>query len=199
MKKNYYLALLVAFLWSNLSTAQFACPETIGPQSTVSTLHFKIVSGTCGDYPSSIFVSEGGLSATYVVATCNGTNLKYDFSSGDTLPSEDTFIVDFPLAGICGYVNGSLITLSNDEFSLNESLSVYPNPLVKQSHLNLKFSRNTSAYLNMYDVTGKLAVRDEISNAVSKKLNTSALNNGIYFLKIATDKASVTRKIIIMN
>ncbi len=199
MRKNYYLLLVLAFLCVNFINAQFACPETIGNQSTVATVHFKIIAGTCADYPSPILISDSGLFATYVLASCNGTNLKYDFLSGDTLPSADTFTVDFDPNGLCGYVNGDLIVLSNNDVALNESISIYPNPLRKDDLLTIKLATNISAKIYMYDVTGKLTVTDEIDNVTRKQINTSTLTNGVYFMQIVTDNATITRKVIIMQ
>jgi hypothetical protein len=198
MTKNYYLLLVCTFLCVNFINAQVTCPELIGTQTTSTTIHFKITGGTCGDYPDPIRVFDGDYIETFELLSCHGTNLKYT-TAGVSLPVDDSFIADFTAAGICGYVEGALIVLSNNDVKLNESVSIYPNPLIKQRNLNLKFATNLSAKVYMYDVTGKLAIRDEVNNAVSKKINTSALTNGIYFLQIATDKASITRKVIIMN
>ena len=204
MKKNYYLLLVLAFICVNFITAQFNCPELLGNQSTTTLLHFKIDAGTCGDYPSSINVVQNAVFGTYTFASCNGTNLKYDFESGPVSnPLTDInapFFVDFPLNSICGYIGGVYDpTLSNNDVSLNESISIYPNPLRKDNVLTIKLATNISAKVFMYDVTGKLTVTDEIDNVTRKQINTLALNNGVYFLQIVTDNASVTRKVVIMQ
>ena len=173
MKKNYYLLLFLTFLSLNFIQAQ-PCPELIGNQSTTNDLAFKITSGTCGDYTVYEFINVN--SAIFQFDGCNGTNLKYTYSSEIPLTSEDTFNTFFGLPlGLCQYENGSLIVLSNKDIALNESVSIYPNPLIKQSELTLKFSTSLSAQVYMYDVTGKLAIRDEVNNVNTKKINTSAL------------------------
>lgn len=200
MKKNYYLLLLLAFFSVNFINAQFTCPELLGNQSTNTLLHFKITAGTCGDFPPQIFVSIGGLNSTFDLLSCNGTNLKYTFATGDTLTSDETFIVFFPGGGICGYVLGVLDpTLSNNDVLLNESVSVFPNPLRKNNVLTIKLATNIQAKVFMYDVTGKLTITDEIDNVLRKQVNTSSLTNGVYFLQVVTDNASITRKVIIMQ
>lgn len=194
MKKNYYLFTVLALVCANLLQAQ--CPESIGPQSTTTEVHFKIISGNCGIYPATITINAINFNKT----TCNGTNLKYA-TSGPPLASADTFsaFFDVPGVGICQYVNGVLQSLSSNDVTLNEAVSIYPNPLIKEKELTLKFSRNLSAKILMYDVSGKLTVRDEVNSTKFIKINTQALNNGIYFLQIVTDEASITRKVIIMN
>ena len=207
MKKNYYLLLLLAFFSVNLIKAQTACPELIGNQSTTTTLVFKITNGTCGDFPqtgadSFISVNSGGLSSTFVWSSCSATNLKYDYFSGPSLTSSDTFVVFFPILGAtpCGYIDGVLDpTLSNNEMSLNESVSVFPNPLIKDNQLTVKTPFNITAKLFMYDVTGKIAITDEIDNLNRKQISTSTLTNGVYFLQLVTDNATITRKVIIMK
>lgn len=205
MKKNYYLLLLLAFLSVNLIKAQTVCPELLGDQSTTTLLHFKIPAGTCSDYVPSrvdIFVTIGGISATFEFLSCNGTDLRYTWKEGDDLTSDDTFLVFFPSLGPspCGYVLGVLDpTLSSNEVSLNESVSVFPNPLLKDNQLTVKTPFNITAKLFMYDVTGKIAITDEIDNLNRKQISTSTLTNGVYFLQLVTDNATITRKVIIMK
>ena len=205
MKKNYYLLLLLAFLSVNLIQAQTVCPELLGDQSTTTLLHFKIPAGTCSDFVPArddIFVTIGGLSATFEFLSCNGTDLKYTWLSGDDLTSDNTFLVFFPSLGPspCGYVLGVLDpTLSSNDVSLNESVSVFPNPLMKDNQLTVKTPFNITAKLFMYDVTGKIAITDEIDNLNRKQISTSTLTNGVYFLQLVTDNATITRKVIIMK
>ena len=205
MKKNYYFLLLLAFLSVNLINAQFVCPELIGNQSTTTTLVFKITNGTCGVYPlgnpnGDIFVTQGSLNGTFIFESCNGTNLKYTFLSGDSLTDTENFNILFPpTISPCGYINGALTTLSNNDVSLNESVSVFPNPLLKDNQLTVKTPFNITAKLFMYDVTGKIAITDEIDNLNRKQISTSTLTNGVYFLQLVTDNATITRKVIIMK
>ncbi len=198
MKKNYYL-LVLALICANFINAQFVCPELLGNQTTATTIHFKIPAGTCAEYSGTIFVSEGAYSQIFNLLSCQSTNLKYTIEPGDTLSSDDTFSVFFPGGSICGYVNGVQVTLSNNDVSLNESVSIYPNPLRKDNLLTIKLAANISAKIYMYDVTGKLTISDEIDNVSRKQINTSALTNGVYFLQIVTDNATITRKVIIMQ
>ena len=82
---------------------------------------------------------------------------------------------------------------------LNATFKVFPNPLMKDNQLTVKFATNITAKIYMYDVTGKLAVTDEIDNVNSKQINTSNLTNGVYFLRLVTDNTTITKKVIIMK
>lgn len=199
MKKNYILLTLLVFLTSNIIHAQFACPELLGSQSTTTTIHFKIVDGTtCNSFPQNIFVSYQGFSETFKKSSCSGTDLLYT-TTGSSLPVADSFSTFFPGRGTCQYLNGTLVTLSDNEVSLNDKVLIYPNPVLNGDNLTIKFKFNLSAKLELYNVTGKLVLSDAISNQDKKEVNTNALANGIYMLKISTDNASTTRKVVIMK
>ena len=198
MKKNYLFLLLLALLSANFIHAQFACPELLGNQSTTTSIQFKINAGSCASYPQNIFVTHQGIGVNFTKVSCNGTNLKYNAVSG-SLPDPENFIVSFPPGGICEYQNGVLVTLSDNEVSLSEKVLVYPNPLLNGDELNIKFKSNISAKLEVYNVAGKLVMTDEVSNQDSKTVKTNTLSNGIYLLKISTDDASTTRKVVIMK
>ena len=198
MKKNYLFLLLLALLSANVIHAQFACPELLGNQTTSTTIHFKIVAGTCGSYPQQIFVSYQSYSATFTLQSCNGTNLKY-VNNTNPLPVVDSFASFFPGGSLCNYVNGTLVTLSDKEISLSDKVVIYPNPVFNGDELNIKFKSNISAKLEVYNVAEKLVLTDEVSNRDSKTIKTNALSNGIYLLKISSDNASTTRKVVIMK
>ena len=198
MKKNYLFLCLLAILSVNLIHAQFACPELLGTQSTTTTLQFKINPGSCAYYPLNIFASHQGVGVNFTRVSCTGTNLKYNAVSG-SLPDPDDFVVSFPGGGVCTYENGVLVTLSDEEVSFSEKVFIYPNPVLNGNELNIKFKSNISAKFEVYNVAGKLVMTDNVSNQDTKTIKTNALSNGIYLLKISTDNASTTRKVVIMK
>ncbi len=197
MKKIYLSLLLLVFLSSNIIYAQI-CPESLGPQSTANTIHFKITSGTCSSYPLKIFVAHGNYSESFTKGNCNGTNLYYH-TDGAALPVVDSFNFFSPQTGLCQYLNGVLVTLSDKEVSLSEKVFIYPNPLINDNHLNIKFKSNLSAKLDMYNLSGKLVLTTTANNQDRMEVNTSRLSNGVYTVKISTDDASTTRKVVIMK
>jgi len=198
MKKNYLFLFLLAILSVNLIHAQFACPELLGTQSTTTSLQFKINPGSCASYPNNLYATYQGISVNFLRASCNGTNLKYNAISG-SLPDPDDFVVFFQGGGVCTYQNGVLVTLSDDEISFSDKVLIYPNPVLNGNELNIKFKSNISAKFEMYNVAGKLVMTDEVSNQDTKTIKTNALSNGIYLLKISSDNASTTRKVVIMK
>jgi hypothetical protein len=91
---------------------------------------------------------------------------------------------------------GSVATFYNDFLSqqefLNQQLKVYPNPVkdklfLESPGLNIKKTK-------VYDLHGKvILVNDTLEN---NSLDLSQLERGIYFLRIETTNAQITKKII---
>lgn len=197
MKKNYALLWLLSLLTVSFSYAQ-NCPEVLGASSNSTLIHFKINDGTCSEYPSTIYVSG----SEFEKASCSGEDLKYELTSGAPITPHDTFSSDFGQGMICDYLEGLLRqeTLSVEQFSANlESLRIYPNPLTSSNVVNVRFNENISASIQVFDLTGKIVLKDEITNSSSKGINISGLNNGIFMLQISGDNASITRKIVVMK
>jgi hypothetical protein len=195
MKNNYIIAIFVFLLSIQLGNAQ-ECPYEIGNSSTVTDPHFKIVPATCADYPDMITIDG----STFTKVICNGSNLFYTLDAGQTpLSSSVSFVADFGFA-VCTYLNSQLQTLSVESFSHSiNSLRVFPNPLTGSDQLSVQFDKNVSAQLNIYDLTGKLVISEEIENSSTKQIHISSLNSGVYMLQIVADSASTSRKIVVMK
>jgi len=196
MKKNYYLFLLVTLLSFNQISAE-PCPDSavVNGGGNKITLSYNTPIN-CAGLPASITTSGG---AVWSLSNCivSQNTAFYGLDSGTPPPVGGTFTIDTGFDTSCSY-SDSVLPISDFEL-LNASLSVYPNPLMKNNILNLSFALNTSAKIYIYNVTGKLALSDEINNAESKQINTTTLTNGMYFLKLVTDNASTTRKIVVIK
>jgi hypothetical protein len=85
-------------------------------------------------------------------------------------------------------------TLSTAEIGI-ENLGLYPNP-AKSIHgfINLISSSNESFKVVIFDVIGK---QISTQNVVNNQLDISALNSGLYLLKIAQGKAIATKRLIV--
>ena len=119
----------------------------------------------------------------------------------ETLVLGDSFAND---AEIYFDYNAPIIT-NNEETTIGENLSVeetsiqnivalYPNPI--NNVLNIK-SKNTLETVSIYDVNGRqLQSISFTGNKLDTEINTSALSQGIYFVKIKTQVGMQTTKII---
>lgn len=199
MKKIYYLfSLLFLFSFSEINAVP--CPEiaTINGGANKITVDYDPGTIDCPNMPNTITTLENG-GATWTLSSCipAQNTAFYNLTSGTAPAVGGTFTIDTGFDSSCTY-NNSVLPISDFELSVG-SMNIYPNPLMKNNILNLKFGLNISAKISIYNVTGKLALVDEINNSDNKQIDTSSLTNGIYFLKISSDNASTTRKVVIMN
>ncbi len=77
---------------------------------------------------------------------------------------------------------------------IDYSTSIYPNPAKHNITIeNINFSINS---IDIYNITGQLVISEYV-NSMSKILNTSDLEKGVYLLDIKSNNTSIKRKIII--
>ncbi len=120
----------------------------------------------------------------------NSTQKTYSIDTNlTTIPDLDTIKVSL-FAGDCGCSN--VVFNSNlkvTEFD-NDSIKIYPNPSASTININCN---NKIKSIEIYDIQGRML---ETILGNSKKLDISSKENGIYFLKITTEKSSVIEKIV---
>jgi hypothetical protein len=83
-------------------------------------------------------------------------------------------------------------TLSNPEIN-SVQFSVYPNP-TSTGFVNISSSNSENISVSVFDILGKQVINKTISN---NRLNVSALNSGIYIMRISQNDATVTKKLVI--
>lgn len=81
-------------------------------------------------------------------------------------------------------------TLSNTQFEMENQITIYPNPASEV--LNIA-SRHKIQNVEMFDVLGKSVKHI----AHSKSIDVSNLKTGVYFVKVLTDIAQHTKKVVI--
>ncbi len=80
----------------------------------------------------------------------------------------------------------------------NYQISVYPNPANNQINIDANFPHNQNITLNMFTINGVLVSKTEAPYSGEPfQLDISALDAGIYFIKIAAEEYTVTKKIIV--
>lgn len=196
MIKNYFILLLLSLFSFNHLYAE-ACPEGATTLLSGSKIVFSYPPATsfCVNRPITIIVN-GTSTYTLDQVSCDETVSVYNLTSGPAITGQD-FTVTSGFDTECIYSNG---TLPVDEYTiLNNNLKLYPNPLTSGNTLKIVFGSPITAKLSIYNVTGKIVLSNEINNQVKKEINTNTLANGIYMLKISTDNATTTRKVVIMK
>ena len=91
-----------------------------------------------------------------------------------------------------GFENTTFQALSNSSFNKDNSIVIYPNPTNKL--INIKCD-TTIKFIELFDVQGRILVTKMISEN-SEVLDISDKANGIYFLKITSEKGSKVEKFI---
>ncbi|GAA0873199.1 hypothetical protein GCM10009117_23460 [Gangjinia marincola] len=133
-------------------------------------------------------------------------------NSGTTLSNASTelnFTLGEPVVGNVsnatsvgqGFWNGAIaeITLSNDDFELINSTSVYPNPVIDRITITFEEMNNQTFELKLSDINGKQLLDESFENTMGRKeIDLSAFSGGIYFLRISNQgsQSSKTIKLI---
>lgn len=199
MKKIYLLTLLAIAFSFNGIIAQTACPEggfvvgTAPDQQIILT--FDPAGPACGSRPAGIFANAGNDSA-YVQDGCDSNYVIYDLIVGPGVADPSNFVVSYD-GSTCTYTDNLLPT---EKIALINSatLKMYPNPVSANQDLRINFAINTSAKINVFDITGKSVLSDSMDNSNSKKINVSSLSNGVYMMQMIMDGGSqITRKFVI--
>ncbi|MFD2541812.1 T9SS type A sorting domain-containing protein [Lacinutrix gracilariae] len=164
----------------DLSLVSVALSATI-PSGTTA-IAFEVLAGDSGTNTGETFfpgINTGGE---------NDDSYLKAVDCGITSPTTATSI-GFPDNQYVMNVVGNL--LSVEEFSLDTSVSVYPNPTKNILHLDVS-NHVTIKSIELYNVIGKQVLKT--NNTTS--LDLSNLESGVYLLKVATDLGSITKKVI---
>ncbi|NMH86946.1 T9SS type A sorting domain-containing protein [Flavivirga algicola] len=88
-------------------------------------------------------------------------------------------------------------SLSIDEEELGKSINLYPNPAKSIFYINNKSAISLEKAV-IYDVSGRLINEYNISNGSrTNSINVTGVSKGIYFVNIHSDRAMITRKMIL--
>jgi hypothetical protein len=77
---------------------------------------------------------------------------------------------------------------------LDNLISIYPNPVKDVVNITIK-DNSTIKTIELYDVQGRL-IQTQLVNDISSELNLAERANGLYFIKINTDKGSKVEKLV---
>ncbi|RXR22122.1 S8 family peptidase [Flavobacterium stagni] len=83
------------------------------------------------------------------------------------------------------------LTLSNTLFASDNTFFVYPNPASTEIHFNNPKELTLNS-VNIYDITGKLVAHS--SSIVNNTVDVSALQSGMYMVKISSENGIFVRK-----
>jgi Leucine-rich repeat (LRR) protein len=110
-------------------------------------------------------------------------------NSGDNVSKRADIFFDYNFPIDTGFAVTVFQNLSNTVFVIDNSVSISPNPTSSKVNIN---SNNNIKSIEVYDVQGRIL--QTILNA--NNLDLSDKTNGIYFLKITTEKGSKIEKVV---
>jgi hypothetical protein len=74
-------------------------------------------------------------------------------------------------------------------------ISVHPNP--NRGHFFIRLPSEESCALRLYNSLGEVVYKDRCTHTLIREISPDKIVQGIYFLKIETDKLAMTVKVII--
>jgi len=186
----------VAMLFSQLGTDSIAYSGLLTPAAWRHVMvTYNYTSKTLKFFIDGVF-SDSALNMPSPSPTCN-SNMRF---GGDI--STDSHWHNGKLDDI-GMWNRELtpaeiLTVYNattgiNEYSNNTAFGCYPNP--NNGVFTITTSQKNKNRIQVYDVLGKIVKQSEMNND-TYTMDISDQPSGIYFVKIQTDKESITRKIV---
>ena len=110
--------------------------------------------------------------------------------SGETVTKRADIFFDYNFPVDTGMASTTFQTLSNAGFELDDSIGIYPNPTSSTININSNFNIKS---IQVYDIQGRI-LETVLGN--NKMLDITDKSNGVYFLKITTDKGSKIEKVV---
>ena len=107
----------------------------------------------------------------------------------------------FSMDGLA-YINDAIIDIPEGDGDLiTQQLKTYPNPA--KNYVDVRWGStfaNTNIELNVYDISGKLAMTFKPGKTNMKRLDVSKLGNGLYLLKVISNGITVqSTKVVIQK
>ena len=113
-------------------------------------------------------------------------------AQGDTVSKKANIFFDYNAPIDTSLENTTFQALSNPNFDIDASISIYPNPTKGNVNINCN---STIKSVQLYDVQGRL-LQTNLINENQANIDISNQSKGIYFLKITSDKGIGVEKIV---
>lgn len=95
--------------------------------------------------------------------------------------------------------SGTVTGLNNQE-SILSNVIVFPNPSADIINVDVNVQSEQNVMIELIDITGKVVIRKDAGSLQGKSkqsINVNGISKGTYIIKIVSEKATETRKIII--
>lgn len=111
---------------------------------------------------------------------------------GNTVTNKANIYFDYNAPVITNTTSTTFQILSNGDFELDNSIAIAPNPA--KNNVNINCNNNVKT-IELFDVQGRVLITQIVNNSQTQ-LDVSNYTNGIYFVKITTEKGVKIEKII---
>ena len=140
---------------------------------------FDVASGGC--YSFTIYDSEGdGICCGWGIGNYTLTDSNSNvIAAGGEFNSQET-------------VSITANTLGAESYLLDREITLFPNPTTNVLHIKLGSSNSLPDNYSMYNMLGQVVLQKSVGTLDDLTVNTSSLSKGMYFIKIATDNASMS-------
>ncbi len=143
-------------------------------------------------------ITANNPNATYVWLDCDNNFAPIPGESGQSFTATENgnYAVEITEDG-CVEVSEcvTITTLSIKDSSLNEQVSVYPNPTLGNLNIDL-YRTHQNVQIVVRNITGQKIMSRVLINTSNAQLNLAQLESGFYFLEIHVDENTLTKKII---
>jgi len=102
------------------------------------------------------------------------------------------------LSPIDGFIAINEVIAVDEDFN-QDKLTVYPNPVLRGEMLNVKLqgAHEEGFNLSVYDITGKVLIRQHYNPQDKFTVDVSAFPSGTYILVIRNGDVNLTKKFIV--
>ena len=111
---------------------------------------------------------------------------------GNTVSKKASIYFDYNAPIITNNANTVFQSLSNPDVAIDASIAVYPNP--SKGNVTITCKNNINS-IQLFDVQGRI-LQTDIVNETSKVIDISEKQNGLYFIKVITDKGIKVEKVM---
>ena len=141
---------------------------------------FDVTAGGC--YSFTIYDTEGdGICCGYGIGNYTLTDSNSNvIAAGGEFEAQETVSIT------------ANSTLGTGNYLLESEITLFPNPTTAVLNIKLRDSNSLPDNYTIYNMLGQVVLQQSIAELNDLTVNTSNLSKGMYFIKIATDNASMS-------
>jgi hypothetical protein len=170
---------------------------TFSPRHEIAKSYFNGVTG-CDNSTNMLAVSPGpSLRTNGTVASSPMANTCPIFFSLNKIPNPITVGIHCQsnsIPGVPGGSNARRMTLTSIKDEEKASIRIFPNPVVGKLTIDLEDPQEKINCIEIYDSMNKLVLK--LTGTESLELDRMALSEGVYFIKVRSDKGCYNQKIL---